>query len=326
MTTPWIDGHLDLATLAVEGRALHEACTDPQAGCISLPDLAESPIRTIFGTVFTAPAAGPSTNDPCEYMSVDDAFQVGKRQLAIYQRLEAAGVIALQREGLSLGEDALGVLLLMEGGDPIRSPEDVAWWSERGLRMVGLTWSRGTRYAGGNACTNGLTPEGRDLVAALDNVGIVHDLSHCSDQAIEDLFDCASGPIVATHSNSRAVLGSDNQRHLRDDHARELFSRGGVVGLNLYGAFLANGRRATIDDCVEHVLYFCDLAGDRSHVALGSDYDGGFTPRDLPRGLEHPRELPALLTALSTAGFSDSDLRGFACENWLAFFSRSSSQ
>lgn len=326
MDHPWIDGHLDLASLVVEGRDILKACGDPSLGCISLPDLNTSPIRTVFGTIFTAPARGLHTLDPCEYVSTEDAFRVGKRQLDVYEDLASSGAITLLIESLTVHQGNLGVLLLMEGADPIRSPEDVSWWHDRGVRMVGLTWSRGTKYAGGNACSHGLTSEGRDLVAALDDVDIVHDLSHCSDQAVEDLFGCASGPIVATHSNSRAVLGSENQRHLGDDHARELFARGGIVGLNLYGAFLANGRRASIEDCVEHVLHFCLLAGSTKHVALGSDYDGGFTPKDLPQGLKHPRDLPKLLLALSQAGFTDADLRGFACENWLRFFNPSSSQ
>lgn len=326
MHCQWIDGHLDLASLAVEGRDLTLPCSDPSKGCISLPDLAESPIRTIFGTIFTAPAAGDQTDDPCEYASPKDAFDVGVRQLNIYEHLAKEGAITLLKDQLELPATGLGVWILMEGADPIRSPEDVRWWYDRGVRMVGLTWSRGTRYAGGNACKHGLTPEGRELVGALDEIGMVHDLSHCSDQAVDDLFNLTSGGIVATHSNSRTVLKSENQRHLRDDHARELFARGGVVGLNLYGTFLAEGRRATIDDCVEHVLHFCELAGNRSQVALGSDYDGGFTPTSLPRGLEHPRELATLLTALANAGFSDKDIRGFALENWLNYFNPSNSR
>jgi membrane dipeptidase len=326
MQTPWIDGHLDLASLAVQGRDVFKACTDQSLGCISLPDLKESPIRTVFGTIFTAPAAGSHTDEPCEYVSTDDAFRVGIRQLDVYEDLARAGAITLLKEEMTVSETDLGVWLLMEGAEPIRSPDDVKWWHDRGVRIVGLTWSRGTTYAGGNACTHGLTDAGRDLIAALDDHRIVHDLSHCSDQAVEDLFGIATGPIVATHSNSRTVLGSDKQRHLRDDHALELFARGGVVGLNLYGAFLANNRRATIDDCVEHVLHFCELAGNTKHVALGSDYDGGFTPNDLPRRLEHPRDLPLLGEALSNAGFTSDDLRGFACENWLRFFNPSSLQ
>lgn len=320
MHQPWIDGHLDLACISVEGRAIHEACSDPATGCISMPDLAASPIRLVFGTIFTAPAATPDSEDPCEYISPEQAFTRGTEQLQVYERLESEGLAVIQHGGIELpGEnEPLGIRILMEGADPIRSPEDAQWWHERGLRLVGLTWSRGTRYAGGNAQDSGLTSEGRELVAALDELGIVHDASHLSDASLDDLLDCASGRIVATHSNSRAILGGDNQRHLRDDHASEILRRGGVIGLNLFGIFLARERRATIADCVEHVMHFCELAGNRRQVALGSDYDGGFTPMQLPEGLEHPRDLPKLLEALATSGFEPDDLAAFAHGNWVA--------
>ena len=322
MHQPWIDGHLDLACIAVEGRPILGRCEDPSTGCISIPDLLESPFRVMFGTIFTAPGTEGGEITECEYRDTKHAFEVGVRQLEIYQRLEADGQLAIQHDRLELPEadDPLGVYLLMEGADPIQGPENVAWWRSRGLRLVGLTWSRGTRYAGGNSCREGLSIEGRELVAALDEADIAHDASHCSDAAVEDLLACARGRVVATHSNSRSIMGGDNQRHLHDDHAREILQRDGVIGLNLFGAFLAGNRRATIADCVDHVLHFCELAGNRRQVALGSDYDGGFTPKELPEGLEHPRDIGKLLDALAASGFSEEDLAGFAFGNWLRCF------
>ena len=326
MHTSWIDGHLDLACLSVEGRDILTSCEDPLTGCISIPDLLNSPIRVVFGTLFTAPNYETPITTSSEYSNVDEAFKAGKLQLDTYLMLEAHGTIKLQHQELTLPQhdDPIGIYLLMEGADPIRNPEDVAWWRTQGLRVVGLTWSRGTRYAGGNAQTSGLTSEGRELISALDEADIAHDVSHCSDASLEGVLECAKGTIVATHSNSRNILGVDNQRHLRDDHAREIFSRGGVIGLNLYGPFLATDRRPTIQDCVDHVLHFCTLAGNRHQVALGSDYDGGFTPQELPIGLEHPNRLHALLEALADAGFNEEELKGFAHANWLRCFGKKS--
>ena len=328
MPLPWIDGHLDLACFAVEGRDLLARCEKKASECISVPDLEASPIRTIFGTIYTAPQDDATSEDPCEYADPDSAFSVGLRQLEVYEQLEQEGLISIQHDELRVPSDdePLGVYLLMEGADPIRNPDDVAWWHDRGLRMVGLTWSRGTRYAGGNASGEGLSKQGRELVAAMDERGITHDASHCSDNALEDLFSCARGTIVATHSNSRAILGGENQRHLRDDHAKEILRRGGVIGLNLFSKFLAHGRRATTNDCVEHIHHFCELAGNRTQVALGSDYDGGFTTEELPIGLEHPDRLPTLLRALAKSGFRDEELAGFAHDNWLRCLNPSNSR
>ncbi len=319
MHTSWIDGHLDLACISVEGRDILRSCEDPLKGCISIPDLLKSPVRVVFGTIFTAPNYDSPITTKSEYSNANQAFEAGKLQLDTYRMLEAQGLAQLQHGELTLTQhdEPLGIYLLMEGADPIRGSEDVAWWRSQGLRLVGLTWSRGTRYAGGNAQSSGLTSEGRELIAALDESDIAHDVSHCSDASLEGVLECAQGTIVATHASSRNILGGDNQRHLRDDHAREILRRGGVIGLNLYGEFLANDRRPTIQDCVDHVLHFCTLAGNRDQVALGSDYDGGFTPEELPIGLEHPNRLHALLEALADAGFSEHELRGFAHENWL---------
>lgn len=319
MTHAWIDGHLDLACMAVEGRDIHAPCPDPVAACISLPDLACSPIQVIFGTIFTAPAQDPGSRAGYEYVDVETAHAAGVMQLEIYQQLEESGHLAMQHEGLRMpaADEPPGLLLLMEGADPIRNPDEVAWWRARGLRIVGLTWSTGTRYAGGNACETGLTDAGRDLVAAMDESGIVHDASHCSDASMDDLLGCAQGTIIASHSNSRAINGIDIQRHLRDDHAIEILQRGGIIGLNLFSKFLVKEGRATIDDCVEHVMHYCQLAGNKRQVALGSDYDGGFTPAELPLGLEHPCDLGKLLAALSEAGFNEDELAGFAHANWM---------
>jgi membrane dipeptidase len=318
----WIDGHLDLAYIAVRGKNIYEPCKNPMHECISLPDLQESEVRTIFGTICTYPKSGP-----CGYEKSNNregAYEAGIEQLHIYQQLEKEGHLFIQHTGCELS-DSLSVLLLMEGADPIRTPEDVHWWREQGLRVVGLTWAIGTRYAGGNATGGPITEMGIDLVASLDAEKIVHDASHLSDEAFEGLLQHANGTIIASHSNSRTVLCSNSERHLRDDHAKEIFSRGGVIGLNLCNQFLSkdfseSNIEATIDDCVEHVMHFCELAGNKRQVALGSDFDGGFSPQYLPTNLQHPKDLGNLEVALKKAGFNEGDLASFKSGAWMRVF------
>jgi membrane dipeptidase len=318
----WIDGHIDLAYIALQGRNIRIRCTNPDEECISIPDLIDSPIKTFFGTMYTSPQ-----NKVCGYGDHTDreaAFQAGVKQLSIYQELEADGLIRVQHQGCEL-QNALSMLLLMEGADPIRNPDDVQWWREQGLRVVGLTWSVGTRYAGGNSSLGPLTDEGIELIAALDEAGIAHDVSHLSDEAFDGVMKYAKGTIIASHSNSRAVLGNDSQRHLRDDQAKEIFSRGGVIGLNLCTQFLSKdfskeNTDATIEDCVEHVLHYCELAGNCNQVALGSDFDGGFSTKYLPIGLKHPRDVLHLEHALKTAGFDDEALASCSSGAWIRLF------
>ncbi|NDG57917.1 MAG: membrane dipeptidase, partial [Betaproteobacteria bacterium] len=121
--------------------------------------------------------------------------------------------------------------------------------------------------------------------------------------------------VVASHSNCAAIT-ADVPRHLTDAQIRAIAARGGLCGLNLFGKFLAKDRPATLDDAVRHVLHVRALAGDGA-IALGSDFDGGFTPLDCPAGAQRPEELPLLEAALAKAGLTATDLRGFQHGNWL---------
>ena len=320
----WIDGHLDLAYLALCGRDLRVACPDLAAGCVSLPALREAEVGLVLATIFTEPGVtdrsqlyGYGSSD-----DLDDAERAGRRQLVVYDRLEAQGEIGIVRSRGDLVEPSKGpgpqAVLLMEGADPIRSPDDAERWFADGVRVVGLSWAAGTRYAGGNGNPGPLTAAGIELLGAMDDLGIVHDASHLSDDAFEGLFAHARGPIVATHSNCRALAG-DSQRHLRDEQIAEIARRGGIVGLNLCGSFLVPGGRAAISDCVAHVERVCEIMGHRRGVGLGSDMDGGFSPGWLPAGLDHPRKLEALAEALRDAGWPDEDVEGFRHANWHRF-------
>lgn len=312
----WVDAHLDLAYLAVNGRDLRAPLRDPEAGCVNLPALRAAGIGLAFGTIFTAPGADGPEGYPAA--DVDAARRAGRLQLREYDLLAEAAAIRLVRSRLDLEEDrpSPGIVVLMEGADPIRDAEDVAAWHEAGLRLVGLAWALGTRYAGGNQTGGGLTPAGRDLVAALDAQGIAHDASHLSDQAFDELLAATEGPVVATHSNCRALMGGRNERHLRDEQIRAIAKRGGIVGLNLYGTFLAEGRRATVDDCVRHVEHVVSVMGHAQGVGLGSDMDGGFGPAQLPEHLDAPERLGRLVHALRRAGWGEEDVEAFRRGNW----------
>ncbi len=321
----WIDGHLDLAYLELGGRDLREHVRNTQEGCISLPALREAGIEIVFGTIFTEPGID-AAKFPHGYQSSDDsagAEAAGLRQVAVYQKWEAAGEVSIVRSPADVERPSPvpKIVLLMEGADPIRSPDHLRAWFDRGVRIVGLTWAAGTRYAGGNSSTPGsgpLTSQGAEMIHALDELGIVHDASHLSDAAFDGLMAHAKGLVIASHSNCRSLV-EPKQRHLRADQIKTIAERGGMVGLNLYSPFLIKGRRATIDDCIAHVEHIADVMGHRRGISLGSDMDGGFTPKDLPIGLDHPGHLHSLSQALRDRGWPDADIRGFAFENWSRF-------
>jgi len=315
---PWIDGHLDLAYLAQHGVDLLATSAQPDRFGVNLPALAAGGAGLVLGTIFTE----RGSTDPWGYPSDDDgaaAERAGRLQLEIYERLEASGAIRIVRRRADLegfGDTGpLRVVILMECADPIRTPDHARWWFDRGVRVVGMAWAHGSRFCGGNAQDGPLTAQGRELVQAFDALGVLHDASHLSRRSFDDLLACSDRRVVASHSNCASIT-ADLPRHLTDAQIRAIGARGGLCGLNLYGKFLAKDRPATLADAVAHVLRVRELAGDGA-IALGSDFDGGFTPLDCPPGAQRPEDLPHLAGALERAGVTGTALDGFRNANWL---------
>lgn len=330
MSPSWFDGHLDLACMALEGRDLRvplaKAAGPPQPPSITLPSLREGAVGHFLATLYT----GLGTTGPCGYATVEDdaAHRSALEQRRLYARLADAGElrIARTRGELQAAGSGATAIILMEGADPIRTPDEAEWWFEQGARVVGLTWARGSRYAGGNAAPGPLTQAGRTLIRVLDQLGMIHDLSHLADEAAWQLLDLAYGPVVASHSNCRALALGHSQRNLPDDLIRAIAERGGVIGLNLFSLFLSpqgETRRATIDETIAHVERIVEIAGRADVVALGSDMDGGFGADRLPEGINAPRDLTRLTEALQARGWSEEHLAGFRFDNWMHFLRRS---
>lgn len=315
----WIDGHLDLAYIHQGLGDIRRAPATTENRCVSLPSLQEGSFGIVAATIFIEPGVDAAAQ-PWGYAGPDDlagAQRAAFAQLAIYESLERDGLLRIIRSAADLHAGGpLGIVLLMEGADAIADAADAARWHSRGIRMCGLTWAKGTRHAGGNAEGAGLTASGRELVRAFDALGILHDASHLSDAAFDDLLTLTTRRVVASHSNARALLGG-GQRHITDAQIREIARRGGIIGLNLYGKFLASGRTATIEDALAQIDHVATTAGTRAVCALGSDFDGGFTPMDVPEGLRSPKQVHALLPRLRARNWSDQDCLGFSGGNWL---------
>ena len=337
----WFDAHLDLAYLAEIGRDMHAEPGDARGrlhpASVTLPGLRAGRVRACLATVFTEPVS-PDQTDPetgaFAYPAgdVDAAERAGLRQLKLYHAWRGAGAIAGLYDA-DAPEDVLRAGVLLENADPVRSPEDLATWAEGGVVAVGLCWALPSRYAAGNASEpgaagDGLTSAGRDMVAAIDQAGLVHDLSHLSQRSTEELLGLAQGRLIASHSNARALLPGLTpkvaQRHLADATIKAIVDRDGIVGINLYSTFLregATGRvRASVDDVIAHAEHVCAIAGDRRHVGLGSDMDGGFGADRLPEGINGPSDLEKLAEALSSRGWSGEEVAGFCFANWARFW------
>ncbi len=216
-------------------------------------------------------------------------------------------------------DSPLRVTLALEGAACLRTVEDSHWFYDAGVRVVSLAWAEGSQWAGGDQSGGDVTSGGLELIDRLDALGCVHDVSHLSEPAFWTLMERAKGKIVASHSNCRALLtdAKHPERHLSDQQIRAIVERGGVIGVNLFARFLIPAeelqrRRARIADVILHIQHIEQLAGRRDVLALGSDMDSGFGTDLLPEDLQGPEELGRLAEALAGAGWSDSEIEGFA--------------
>jgi membrane dipeptidase len=146
-----------------------------------------------------------------------------------------------------------------------------------GVLIAGVTWNYKNVLGAGNQYPDvGLTDLGRDYIRALEDHGIVADVSHLNDVGFWDVEAVATKPYIATHSNSRAVC--NHPRNLTDDMFAAIMARGGIVGLNLNQGFVREGGGAyTFDELAAHVERWLDLGGEGA-IALGSDRDGAWLP------------------------------------------------
>ena len=340
-----VDAHLDVAYNAVilerdleksiaELRA-HERRhppRNPRAGIasVTIPALLEGRVAVIGGSLYAAPWSKSHPEPVPTYRTPDEAHQLALDQIDYYRRLND------EREDVRLLVDAsaldevlaswetedpqVGIFTVMEGADPIRDPDELPWWVERGLRGVGLSWSAGTRYAGGNARPGGLTDEGRDLLDAMADFHLLLDLSHLWVDAAFEALNRYPGPVVATHANPRAFV--DSPRMLSDDMILAIAERGGVIGIVAYNRMLDPGWRfgeprpplARMAQAIDHI---CQITGEAAFVGIGSDLDGGFGIRATPAELGSIADLHKLQGMLAERGYGQDDVDRIMSRNWL---------
>ena len=166
-----------------------------------------------------------------------------------------------------------------------------------GFRITTLGWNEKNVLCGSHKTGGGLTDLGKEYVFEAQRLGMLIDVSHISDEAFWDIMDITQAPVIATHSNSRAV--HNVSRNLTDDMFKAICQTGGVAGLNMYTEFL--GENATLDTVCDHVLHWLDLGGEK-HVALGGDLDGC---EALPVGFAGVQDYPKLAESLLARGVNE---------------------
>ena len=353
---PIFDSHLDLAWCAVSfnrdltldvatiRRAEADMTDEPSRGrnVLSLPELRRAGVAACVGTLLAR--GGPAQQPKAAYRRTDldhatpsIAHAAAHGQLAYYRLLEAQGYVRIIRTAGELdahwaayakdpARAPLGLILSMEGTDPIVAPEQAHEWFAAGLRAAGLAHYGRGQHAHGTGVDGPLSSAGIELLRTMDDLGMILDVTHLSDGSMAQAFEYFDGPLLASHHNCRALVPGDRQ--LADGQIREIVRRGGVIGAALDAWMLHPGwvRGQTRPDVVgleavaDHVDHVCQLAGDARHAALGTDLDGGFGNEQTPRDLRTYADLQKLGTILSDRGYADVDVDAIFHDNWLNFF------
>jgi membrane dipeptidase len=349
-----VDAHEDVAwnyftfgrdyTLPVEVTRQREAgaAIPPLArgALLGWPEWLLGRVAVVFATIFAAPSRFKAgEHDALCYDDAAAARRLYSDQLDFYHRWadENPEKFRLIRTRADLeatlatwsGEDLaarrVGLVLLMEGAEALRSPEEIEEWFERGVRLLGPAWAA-NRYSGGGYEPGPLTDKGRELLEVMAGLGMGLDLSHMAEAATVEALDRYPGPIFASHSNPRALVPHPlyPERHLSDPAIRSLAERDGVIGIVPYNRFLrgdwqvADGRREFgLADVADRIDYVCQLAGDSAHAGIGSDFDGAFGLGAIPVGLDSVADLGLIGDTLAARGYGPADVEAVLGGNWL---------
>lgn len=346
------DSHLDIAWNATEwGRNLdleveeirrsEDSTSGPgrRRNTVSFPELRKAEVGIFIGT-FLARRVVDDNPPFAPFPSGAEAASAVGLQYDFYAEWISKGVLNLIDDSKSLrlqiqrwktdpDSCPLGMILSMEGADPIMSVEKVAHWKDRGLSIIGPAHYGENRYTHGTSTKGGLKAPGYDLLSEMEAAGIILDITHLTDQAFDEALDFFGGPVLASHHNCRALV--PDQRQLSDPQILKLIERNSVIGIAFDAWMLTPGWErgksdpsgVRIEAAVDHIDHICQLAGNVDHVGIGSDLDGGFGTEQCPGDLETIADLQKLVPLLKKRGYGSSDIEAIFYRNWVRFFERS---
>ena len=220
------------------------------------------------------------------------------------------------------GQNLIGIALGIENGAPLEGKlERVKYFYERGIRYITLTHSKSNHISDSSYDDNkrwsGLSPFGKKLIQEMNDIGMMIDISHVSDEAFFEVLELSKAPVIASHSSLRHFTPGW-ERNVSDKMLVELARNGGVLHINFGSSFIIDKSRsndaaptednvfATVEQVVDHIDRAVEVAGI-DHIGIGSDFDGvGDT---LPTGLKDVSYFPNLINEMLKRGYSISEIR-----------------
>lgn len=215
--------------------------------------------------------------------------------------------------GNVLKHKAATLLAIEEGGAIDGSMEALRCLYELGVRAMTLTWSNRNDIADGineEATGSGLTLFGKQVVAEMNRLGMLVDVSHISTAGFWSVIETSTKPIIATHSNAKSLCS--HPRNLNDEQIKALAQNGGLAGITFAGQFLEEDwRNACIESVYKHIDYMLNLIGNDDHIGFGSDFDGISHP---PYNIQGVQDYKPLIEYLSKY-YSDETINKITHQN-----------
>ena len=310
--------------------------------CLGHDEWLSGHVGIIFATLFSPPYSHYSGDSAqMYYQNADQAHKLAHNQLDYYLHMEEKDDFQIIRNLSELEfvitswdetnnkKPIIGLILLMEGADPIRSPDEVEYWHNKGVRIIGPAWA-GTNYCGGTGDPGPLTNLGEELLENMADMQMILDVSHMSERSFDQAIENYDGVVIATHANPRFAANlSTPERLLTDLQIRKLVERDGVIGVVPYNKFLKTGwdksddkKTVPIRRLAEMMDYICQLTGSCQHVGIGSDFDGGFGAESIPFPMNTIADLVLIGDEIATLGYNRHEVTNFMSENWLQVLRR----
>lgn len=215
--------------------------------------------------------------------------------------------------GNVLKHKAATLLAIEEGGAIDGSLEALRCLYELGVRAMTLTWSNRNDIADGineEATGSGLTLFGKQVVAEMNRLGMLVDVSHISTAGFWSVIETSTKPIIATHSNAKSLCS--HPRNLNDEQIKALAQNGGLAGITFAGQFLEEDwRNACIESVYKHIDYMLNIIGNDDHIGFGSDFDGISHP---PYNIQGVQDYKPLIEYLSKY-YSDETINKITHKN-----------
>lgn len=215
--------------------------------------------------------------------------------------------------GNVLKHKAATLLAIEEGGAIDGSLEALRCLYELGVRAMTLTWSNRNDIADGiheEATGSGLTLFGKQVVAEMNRLGMLVDVSHISTAGFWSVIETSTKPIIATHSNAKSLCS--HPRNLNNEQIKALAQNGGLAGITFAGQFLEEDwRNACIESVYKHIDYMLNLIGNDDHIGFGSDFDGISHP---PYNIQGVQDYKPLIEYLSKY-YSDETINKITHQN-----------